>query len=204
MAPADGISINPSLTAKEGKEFFTLVQELLDISSGEVYAQVIAEDVDGIVKEAKEIHAINPERVIVKIPATVEGFAAMKKLQDTGIRICTTAVFNITQAVTAAKLGAYVIAPYVSRVERAGGSGIALVGQIQNMLDTYGFTTQLIAASIKTSIQLAEIIDLGTDGVSVAPELYPEAIKHHLTDRAMELFAADWQNQYQNVYSFCT
>jgi len=197
--PADGISINPSLTAKEGKEFFTLVQELLDISSGEVYAQVIAEDVDGIVKEAKEIHAINPERVIVKIPATVEGFAAMKKLQDTGIQICTTAVFNITQAVTAAKLGAYVIAPYVSRVERAGGSGIALVGQIQNMLDTYGFTTQLIAASIKTSIQLAEIIDLGTDGVSVAPELYPEAIKHHLTDRAMELFAADWQNQYQEM-----
>jgi transaldolase len=73
------------------------------------------------------------------------------------------------------------------------------VGQIQNMLDTYGFTTQLIAASIKTSIQLAEIIDLGTDGVSVAPELYPEAIKHHLTDRAMELFAADWQNQYQEM-----
>jgi TalC/MipB family fructose-6-phosphate aldolase len=197
--PADGISINPSLTAREGKAFFSLVQELLEISSGEVYAQVIAEDVGGIVREAHEIHKLNPEWIIVKIPATEAGFAAMKILQPTNMRICATAAFNLTQAVTAAKLGAYAIAPYVSRVDRAGGSGIGLVRQIKTMLTTYGFPTLVIAASVKSAGQLAELIELGSDGVSAAPELYPEAIQHHLTDKAVELFRADWQRTYQEM-----
>lgn len=197
--PADGISINPSLTAKEGKPFFTLVQELLAISTGEVYAQVVREDVDGIVEEAREIYKLNPERVIVKIPVTIAGFAAMKKLQPTKMRICATAVFNVTHAVTAAKLGAYVIASYVSRVERAGGSGIDLVRQIKDMLTTYRFPTQVVAASVKSASQIAELIQLGADGISVAPELYPEAVQHHLTDKAMELFRADWEKCYREM-----
>lgn len=194
--PLDGITVNPSIVAVEKKELFPLLEELLKLCDKYLHVQVLSEKKEEIIKEAERLHSLS-EKIIVKIPVSQEGLAAIKELDTEEIKVTATAIFTITQAFSAAKAGASYLAPYVSRLDRIEQSGVKMVKEMKEMVEINGFSAKIITASIKNANQVKELIRTGAQAMTLSPEILIQANQHPLTDQAVEMFRDDWINIFE-------
>ncbi|HNB21727.1 MAG TPA: fructose-6-phosphate aldolase [Candidatus Melainabacteria bacterium] len=186
-----GITTNPSLIVKEGRDFKTVVKEICNIVDGPVSAEVTAEDVDGMVEQGLDI-ATWAENVVVKCPLTANGLAATSQLSRKGIKVNVTLCFSANQALLAARAGAYFISPFVGRLDDINQDGSALVAEIVEMYHMQGLDTKVLAASIRTPVHVTQAALAGADVATMPYKVFKQLVKHPLTDAGMALFAADW------------
>ncbi len=187
-----GVTTNPTLVSKErGRDFHGIIKEICAIVRGPVSAEVISQDVDGILREARELAAIDPH-VVVKIPVTPEGLSAVRILAGEGIRANVTLVFSALQALLAARAGAAFVSPFIGRIDDIGQEGMDVVEDIVRIFDNYGFATKVIAASIRHPRHVLEAARLGADIATVPFRVLEQMFRHPLTDRGIERFLADW------------
>ena len=190
----DGVTTNPSLVAKEGREFKGLIKEICDIVDGPVSAEVVSTDAEGMVKEAGELAKL-ADNIVVKIPMLEEGLKAVKILAQEGINTNVTLCFSAIQALMAAKAGAAYISPFVGRLDDIGHIGMELVEEIITIYDNYGFETEVIVASVRNPIHVLEAALMGADIATIPFKVIQQLTKHPLTDIGVEKFLADWKKQ---------
>ncbi|MBX0323207.1 fructose-6-phosphate aldolase [Halomicroarcula sp. F13] len=191
LGVVDGVTTNPSIVAEAGLEYREAVTAIADLVEGPVFAQVVADDVDGMVREARGYQEWADD-VVAKIPATRQGFEALARLREAGVPAGTTVVFSVEQAVLAAKNDASFVAPYVGRLDDAGEDGVETVRRIQSMYDTYGFETDVLAASIRNTTQAVALYEAGVDAVTLSPDVLYDHVPHPKTDEGVAGFAAAW------------
>lgn len=187
----DGVTTNPSLVAKEGKDFRALLDEILKVVDGPVSAEVISTDYDGILKEAHDLAAIS-DNIVVKVPLIKEGLKAVKTLSSEGINTNVTLCFSATQALLAAKAGATYISPFVGRLDDISHYGMDLIEQIVRIYDNYGYTTEVLVASIRNPLHLLDAAQIGADVATMPFKVIDQLFKHPLTDNGLERFLSDW------------
>lgn len=188
----DGVTTNPSLVARENKDFKSLIKEICSIVKSPVSAEVIALDYEGMVKEAKELSAIS-EHVVIKIPFTPDGLKATKKLKEDDIPVNMTLVFSLNQAILACKAGARYISPFVGRLDDIGHNGFELAIACERMIENYLFDCEVIAASIRHPQHVSTAINNNIDIVTVPYPILEQMMKHPLTDIGIEKFLKDWE-----------
>jgi len=188
----DGVTTNPSLIAKEGRDFVQVVKEICEIVDGPISAEVISLDAEGMVKEARELAKIH-ENIVIKIPMTVEGLKAVKVLSAEGIKTNVTLVFSANQALLAMKAGATYISPFVGRLDDIGDIGMEMVAQVLDIIDNYGFETEVIVASVRNPIHVLEAAMLGAHIATVPFAVLEKMVKHPKTDEGIERFLKDWE-----------
>ena len=188
----DGVTTNPTLVSREGREFKDLIKEICSIVDGPVNAEVVSTDAEGMLKEARELAKL-AENIVVKIPLIKEGLKAVKVLSAEGIRTNVTLCFSPIQALMAAKAGAAYISPFVGRLDDISHRGMELVEQIVTIYDNYGFQTEVIVASIRNPVHVLEAALMGADISTVPYKVMEQLIKHPLTDIGLESFLADWK-----------
>lgn len=188
----DGITTNPSIIAGEGRNFEEVIKEIAELVDGPVSAEVTGLSTDEMVKEAREI-AKWADNVVVKIPMNEAGLSAVNTLTKEGIKTNVTLVFTVSQALMAAKAGATYISPFVGRLEDIGTDAYKLIEDLRNMLDFYGFDTEIIAASIRTQPHLEEVVRRGAHIATIPGTLFPELWSHPLTNYGIEGFLKDWE-----------
>lgn len=189
-----GVTTNPSLIAKEGRDFIQVVREITDIVDGPVSAEVISLDTEGMVKEAEELHKkIDSSNLIIKIPMTPQGLGAVKILSKKGIKTNVTLIFSAAQALLAARAGATYVSPFVGRLDDIGESGISLIEEIADIFAVHGLETEIIAASIRNPIHVTEAARAGCDIATVPYKVIMQMTKHPLTDAGIEKFLKDWE-----------
>ena len=186
-----GVTTNPSLIAKEGRDFTETIKEITEIVDGPISGEVISEDAEGMIKEGREIAAIH-QNMIVKIPMTVEGLKAVKVLASEGIKTNVTLIFSANQALLAANAGATYVSPFLGRVDDISMDGMELVRTIAEIFDIHGMTTEIIAASVRHPIHVIEAARAGAHIATVPYGLVMQMVKHPLTDVGLEKFKADW------------
>ena len=191
MGFLDGVTTNPSLVAKEGKNFKELLNEILKVVDGPISAEVVALDYDGMMKEAKELAAIH-KNIVVKIPLTKEGIKAVNSLSDIGIKTNVTLCFSASQALLAAKAGATYISPFVGRLDDISAVGMDLIEQIAQIYDNYDYQTEIIVASIRSPLHIVESAMIGADIATVPFKVIEQLFKHPLTDNGIDKFLSDW------------
>jgi transaldolase len=188
----DGVTTNPSLIAKEKKDFRTLLEEICALVDGPISAEVLSIDYNGILKEARELVKIH-KNIIVKIPLIKEGLKAVKVLSGEGIKSNVTLCFSANQALLAAKSGAYFISPFIGRLDDVGQNGMDLIGQIVTIYRNYGFTTEVLVASVRHPMHVVDAAMIGADICTMPFHVLEQLIKHPLTDIGLERFLADWK-----------
>lgn len=188
----DGVTTNPSLVAKEGKEFRKLLEEICKIVDGPVSAEVVSTDHDGIMKEARELSKIH-NNIVVKVPLIKEGLKAVKSLKGEGIRTNVTLCFSPNQALMAAKAGAYFISPFIGRLDDISQTGMDLIKQVVTIYRNYKFETEVLVASVRHPIHVVEAAMIGADICTMPFKVIDQLIKHPLTDIGLEKFLADWR-----------
>jgi transaldolase len=189
----DGVTTNPTLIARENKDFKETVKIICDIVDGPVSAEVIAEDAPSMVEEAQELCKIH-ENVVIKIPITTEGLKAAYELSQMEIPVNMTLVFSPNQALLAAKAGARYISPFVGRLDDIAHDGVAIASECQDIISTYDFDTEVIAASIRHPLHVFQCAEAGIDIVTVPYSVLTAMIKHPLTDIGIERFLKDWRS----------
>ena len=188
-----GVTTNPSLIAKEGRDFIEVIKEITDIVDGPISAEVVSLEADAMVKEACELYEkIGSPNTIIKIPMCAEGLKATKRLTALGMKTNVTLVFSTAQALLAAKAGATYVSPFVGRLDDIGHNGMELVKDIVNIFRTYDIKTKVIAASIRTSAHVTEAARAGSDIATVPYKVINSMISHNLTTAGIERFIADW------------
>ncbi len=187
----DGVTTNPSLIAKEGVEFHDRMNEICGIVSGPVSGEVVALEHDGMIAEADELLKI-ADNIVIKLPCTVDGLKACKTLSDRGVRVNMTLCFQPLQAMMVAKAGAYLVSPFLGRIDDIGGDGMELIQQIRTIYDNYGYTTKVLAASIRHPLHLVQCALVGSDVATVPFKVIKQMMNHPLTDKGLEAFLADW------------
>lgn len=192
MGILDGVTTNPSLVAKEGKNFKDLLKEICSVVQGDVSAEVVAIELDGMLHEARDLAKI-ADNIVVKVPLIKEGLKAVKQLKAEGIRTNVTLCFSPNQALLAAKAGAYIISPFVGRLDDISTSGMDLIGQIVTIYKNYDFTTQVLVASIRHPLHVVESAMMGAHIGTMPFAVFNQLIKHPLTDIGLERFLADWK-----------
>ena len=188
----DGVTTNPTLVSREGREFKDLIKEICSIVDGPVNAEVVSTDTEGMLKEARELVKL-AENIVVKIPLIKEGLKAVKILSAEGIRTNVTLCFSPIQALMAAKAGAAYISPFVGRLDDISHRGMELVEQIVTIYDNYGFQTEVIVASIRNPLHVLDAALMGADISTVPYKVMEHLIKHPLTNIGLESFLADWK-----------
>ncbi len=190
----DGVTTNPSLMAKEGikgqKNIENHYKEICEIVDGDVSAEVIATDFEGMMKEADNLVALHPQ-IVVKIPMIKDGVKAIKALNEKGIRVNCTLVFSPGQALLAAKAGATYVSPFIGRLDDISTDGVQLVQQIVDMYAYYGFETEVLAASIRHTLHIIQVMEAGADVATCPLDSILGLLKHPLTDIGLEKFLAD-------------
>ncbi|QAA33679.1 fructose-6-phosphate aldolase [Clostridium manihotivorum] len=186
-----GVTTNPSLIAKEGRDFNEVIKEITEIVDGPISGEVISEDADGMIREGREIAAIH-KNMIVKIPMTEEGLAATKVLSREGIKTNVTLIFSATQALLAANAGATYVSPFLGRIDDISMDGMDLVRSIAEIFDIHGIETEIIAASVRNPIHVIEAAKAGAHIATVPHSLVLQMVKHPLTTQGLEKFKADW------------
>ncbi|WP_289128205.1 fructose-6-phosphate aldolase [uncultured Clostridium sp.] len=186
-----GVTTNPSLIAKEGRDFNEVIKEITGIVDGPISGEVVSEDAAGMIKEGREIAAIHPN-MIVKIPMTVEGLKAVKVLASEGIKTNVTLIFSANQALLAANAGATYVSPFLGRVDDISMDGMELVRTIAEIFEVHGINTEIIAASVRHPIHVIEAARAGAHIATVPYALVMQMVKHPLTDAGLEKFKADW------------
>ena len=192
MGFISGVTTNPSLIAKEGKDFHATIKEIASIVDGPISAEVLADDAEGMVEQGKVLAALDPH-VVVKIPMTGEGMKAVAALHKLGIRTNVTLVFSANQALLAARAGASFVSPFVGRVEDIGWDGIALIETISDMFRIHGIETKIIAASIRKPQHIMQCALAGADIATCPFKVLEAALHHQLTDAGIARFKADWE-----------
>lgn len=192
----DGITTNPSLVAKEGLDFRTLVGKICEIIAGPVSAEVVATDCAGMVKEARDLSKIAPN-IVVKLPTIAEGVKALKICGAEGIKTNMTLVFQPLQALVVAKVGATFCSPFLGRLDDIGHDGMGLVEEIRLIYDNYRFKTELLAASLRHPLHVVQAAKLGADIGTMPYKVFQQLLSHPLTDIGLERFLADWKKLQQ-------
>ncbi len=192
MGLVDGVTTNPSLVAKTGRPFKEVIEEICSIVDGPISAEATATDTEGLVSQGRELAKIH-ENIVVKIPLTLEGLAAVRTLSGEGIKTNVTLCFSASQALLAAKAGATYISPFVGRLDDVSTVGMEMVEQIMDIYANYGFETEVIVASVRHPIHVLEAALVGADIATVPYKVLMQLIKHPLTDVGIERFLADWE-----------
>lgn len=188
----DGVTTNPSLAAKEGRNFIELLKEICAVVPGPVSAEVVSTNTEEMVKEGRELSRI-AKNITVKIPCIPAGIPAIKALSSEGIPINTTLIFSSTQALIAAKAGATYVSPFVGRLDDISTVGMDVVRQIRTIFDNYDFPTQILAASIRNPVHVVEAAMAGADIATMPFAVIEALVKHPLTDVGLKKFLDDWQ-----------
>lgn len=194
----DGVTTNPSLIAKSGRQFKEVIAEICSITDGDVSAEVAATDYDTMIKEAKELVQIG-DNVVIKLPLTLDGLKACKTLTGDGHKTNVTLCFSANQALLAAKAGATYISPFIGRLDDINLDGLELIREIRVIYDNYGFDTEILAASIRTANHVKECAIIGADVATVPPATLKGLVKHPLTDKGLDAFLADWAKTGQSI-----
>ncbi|MDZ7697092.1 MAG: fructose-6-phosphate aldolase [Deltaproteobacteria bacterium] len=194
LGMVDGVTTNPSLVAKEGREFKGLIKEICQMIDGPVSAEVVSVDAEGMISEARDLARI-ADNIVVKIPLIEEGLKAVKVLTGEGISANVTLCFSPAQALLAAKAGAAYISPFVGRLDDISHVGMDLVEQILTIYENYGFETEVIVASIRNPVHVLDAALMGADIATIPFKVIKQLIKHPLTDIGLKKFLADWNNQ---------
>ena len=192
----DGVTTNPSLMAKEGisgdENIINHYKKICEIVDGDVSAEVIATDFEGMIKEGEMLAALHPQ-IVVKIPIIKDGVKAIKYLSGKGIRINCTLVFSVGQALLAAKAGATYVSPFIGRLDDISTDGVELIAQIVEMFNYYGFETEVLAASIRHTMHIVQCMEAGADVATCPLNAILGLLKHPLTDIGLETFLADYK-----------
>ena len=194
----DGVTTNPSLIAKEGREHHDQIRAICDIIDGDISAEVVSTEADEMVREGRELAAIYPN-VVVKCPLIREGIRATKILSSEGIRVNVTLCFSSTQALLAAKAGAYLISPFLGRLDDISSDGMELIREIVTIYENYGFETQVLAASIRGPLQVKEAALAGAHVSTLPLKVFDQLFQHPLTDIGLEKFLADYRKTLEEV-----
>ncbi len=189
-----GVTTNPSLIAREGRDFCEVVKEITEIVDGPISAEVISLDTEGMIKEALELYEkINCKNLVIKLPMTANSLCAVKELSKRGIRTNVTLIFSAAQALLAAKAGASFVSPFVGRLEDVGKSGIDLIAEIAEIFDIHGIETEIISASVRTPVHATEAAKAGAHIATIPYKVLMQMTKHPLTDAGIEKFLKDWE-----------
>ena len=195
----DGVTTNPSLVAKSGRDFKELIGEICQNVKGPVSAEVTATDADAMLAEAKELAAI-AENVCIKVPLTWDGLRATRALADMGRKVNVTLCFSANQALLAAKAGAAFISPFVGRLDDIGSDGMALIADIRQIYDNYPeLETEILVASVRSPEHIRQSALIGADVATLPPDILRSLINHPLTDKGLAAFLADWQKTGQSI-----
>ncbi len=188
----DGVTTNPSLIAKEKKDFATIVNEICEVVDGPISVEVISLKADGMFAEGMKLAAVN-ENIVIKVPMTEEGLKATKLLSNEGVAVNMTLIFSANQALLAAKAGARYVSPFVGRLDDVGQDGMALVSDIMDILDNYEYDTEVIVASVRDPIHVADAARMGAHIATIPFDVLKKMFKHPLTDIGIERFLKDWE-----------
>ena len=194
----DGVTTNPSLIHKSGRDFLEVVKEIAGIVKGPVSAEVVALDHAGMMREAEIVRKI-ADNIAVKVPLTIDGLKTCKALTDDGTMVNVTLCFSANQALLAAKAGATFVSPFVGRHDDGGFDGMALISDIRLIYDNYDFTTEILVASVRHPIHILESARIGADVMTAPPAVIRQLVKHPLTDKGIEGFLADWAKTGQTI-----
>ena len=194
----DGVTTNPTLIAKEGKEFKSVLEEICEVVPGPVNAEVVSVDFTGMVREGEVLAKIHP-KIVVKVPMIKEGLKAIRKLTDQGIKVNTTLIFSPSQALLAAKAGANFVSPFIGRLDDISQSGMDLIRQIIQIFDNYEIATEVLVASSRHPLHVVESALLGADIVTMPYKVFEQLLKHPLTDIGLKNFLSDWE-KFKSTY----
>lgn len=194
----DGVTTNPSLIAKSGRPMLEVIAEICDIVEGPISAESVATDHLTMVQEGKKLAAV-ASNVVVKLPLTKDGLIACAELAQEGINVNVTLCFSAVQALLAAKAGAAYISPFIGRLDDHGADGVGLIGDIRQIYDNYGYDTEILAASIRTSEHVRASALAGADCATIPPEVFSTLFKHPLTDKGLDQFLSDWAKTGQSI-----
>ncbi|MDI6777307.1 MAG: fructose-6-phosphate aldolase [Syntrophales bacterium] len=191
LGMVDGVTTNPSLIAKENREFDEVVREILDLVDGPVSLEVLSLEARAMVEEGKKLARLG-DNVVIKVPITTEGLKATRIFADEGIRVNQTLIFSPLQALMAAKAGAAYVSPFVGRLDDISHNGMELAEQIITIFNNYGFETEVIVASVRHPLHVLEAALMGADIATIPFKVIAQMAKHPLTDKGIEMFLADW------------
>lgn len=194
----DGVTTNPSLIMKAGRDIMEATREICEIVDGPVSAEVTATDFDGMMAEAEVLSKI-ADNICIKVPLIFDGLKACKALTSAGHQVNVTLCFSANQALLAAKAGATFISPFIGRLDDAAIDGMELIAEIRKIYDNYDFKTEILAASIRTVNHVKEAALIGADVATVPPGTLRALVKHPLTDKGLDAFLADWQKTGQSI-----
>ncbi len=187
-----GVTTNPSLIAKEGRDFIEVVKEISTIVDGPISAEVISIDHKGKIEEADKVSKIH-KNIVIKLPMTLEGLKATKILSQKGIKTNVTLIFSATQALLAARAGATYVSPFVGRLDDIGQDGLSLIEEIVDIFNVNAIETEIIVASVRNPIHVAQAARMGADIATVPYKVITQMTKHPLTDKGIENFLKDWE-----------
>lgn len=190
MGVVDGVTTNPSLVAKSGKKMQDVILEICELVDGPVSAEVIATDMEGIVREGRALAKLHPN-VVVKVPLIADGIRAVRRLSDGGIKTNVTLCFSAPQGLLAAKAGATYISPFIGRIDDIGGDGLQLIEQLVTTYSNYGYETEVLAASVRHPLHLVRCMEIGADVATIPYKVILQLLKHPLTDRGLAQFLED-------------
>ena len=193
MGVLDGVTTNPSLMRKEGAEdFHAHIKAICDLVPGDVSAEIVSTTYDEMIEEGREVAAI-ADNVVVKVPLILDGIKAIKTFSEEGIKTNCTLCFSMPQAIIAAKAGATYISPFIGRLDDISSNGMELIRQIVDAYATYGYETEVLAASIRHPMHVVECAELGADVATMPLGVIKKLLKHPLTDNGLEKFLSDWE-----------
>jgi transaldolase len=194
----DGVTTNPSLIMKSGRDFMEVTREICSIVDGPVSAEVVALDHAGMMREAEVLRKI-ADNVCIKVPLTLDGLKTCKALTSDGTMVNVTLCFSANQALLAAKAGASFVSPFVGRHDDNGFDGMQLIADIRLIYDNYDFRTEILVASVRHSVHVLEAAKIGADVMTAPPAVITGLVKHILTDKGLEAFMADWAKTGQSI-----
>jgi transaldolase len=194
----DGVTTNPSLILKSGRDIMEVTKEICDIVEGPVSAEVAATEFEQMMREAEVLSKI-ADNICIKVPLTFDGLKACKALTGDGRMVNVTLCFSANQALLAAKAGATFISPFVGRIDDTGEDGMELIAEIRTIYDNYDFSTEILTASVRTVNHVKQAALIGSDVATVPPAILRQLVKHPLTDKGLDAFLADWAKTGQNI-----
>ncbi|MEE4119032.1 MAG: fructose-6-phosphate aldolase [Paracoccaceae bacterium] len=194
----DGVTTNPSLVMKSGRDFKEVVRDICAMVEGPVSAETVALDAETMIAEGRELARLG-DNVAIKVPLTLDGLKACKTLTGEGRMVNVTLCFSANQALLAAKAGATFISPFVGRLDDVNLDGMELISDIRQIYDNYGFETQILAASIRTVNHVSEAAKIGADVATMPPEVIKKLAAHPLTDKGLDAFLKDWEKTGQKI-----
>ena len=194
LVMVDGVTTNPSLVAKESRPFIEILKEICQIVEGPVSAEVVSLDAEGMLQEARELAKL-ADNIVIKIPMIEEGLKAVKQLAAEGIKTNVTLIFSASQALLAAKAGATFVSPFVGRLDDISINGMDLVADIMTIFRNYGYSTEVIVASVRSPMHVVDAARMGADIATIPYKVIAQLAKHPLTDIGMKQFLADWEKR---------